>query len=61
YYILPRMSGTPLRRQGLAVFAGGVLTVAVVAGTVAVLLGGNEGRQYLEYPIWADAAIVLGL
>lgn len=61
YYILPRLSGTPLRRQGTAVFAGGVLAAAYLAGSVAVLFGGNEGRQYLEFPIWADAAIVVGL
>lgn len=61
YYILPRVTGRGLRHEGLAVVGGGVLTVGYLAGSIGVLLGANEGGQYLEFPIWADAAVVVGL
>lgn len=61
YYILPRMSGNPLAHAGWALFGGGLVAVGVLQGSVAVALGAGEGRQYLEFPIWSDAVIVLGL
>ncbi len=61
YYILPRVSGRPLAHQGMAMFGGGLVAVGVLQGAVAVAFGGNEGRQYLEFPIWSDAVILLGL
>jgi cbb3-type cytochrome oxidase subunit 1 len=38
-----------------------LLSLGVIAGSAGIALGFNEGRQYLEYPLWADALIVLGL
>ncbi len=37
-----------------------LLTVGVLAGTVGIALGFNEGRQYLEYPLWADVFLLAG-
>jgi cbb3-type cytochrome oxidase subunit 1 len=61
YLIIPRVTGVPLRSPMLAMAGGGLLLVAYVGGAVAVALGANEGRQYLEFPLWADAVAVVGL
>jgi cbb3-type cytochrome oxidase subunit 1/mono/diheme cytochrome c family protein len=61
YYIIPRVSGKELRRPGAAVAGVVLLTVGFLGGAVGVALGGNEGRQYLESPLWADAVVLLGL
>lgn len=61
YFILPRVSGKELRYPGLATGGLVLLSTGIVAGTLGVLLGLSEGRQYLEFPLWADALIVLGL
>jgi cbb3-type cytochrome oxidase subunit 1/mono/diheme cytochrome c family protein len=61
YYIVPRMAQRPLKHGGLAVFGGSLLATGYLAGSIAVLLGGNEGRQYLEFPMWADAIVLVGL
>jgi cbb3-type cytochrome oxidase subunit 1 len=61
YWILPRVSGVPLQFAPLANLSGLVLAVGTLAGSGAVALGANEGRQYLEMPLWADALVVLAL
>jgi cytochrome c oxidase cbb3-type subunit I/II len=35
--------------------------LGVVAGGVGIALGYSEGRLYLEYPLWADALLLLGM
>ena len=61
YYIVPRVSGIELQHRRLAVAGAGLMTVGFLGGAIGVALGGNEGRQYLEAPLWADAAVILGL
>lgn len=51
--------GTPDERS--AKLGSAVLALGVVAGSVGVALGFGEARRYLEYPLWADAVIVLGM
>ena len=61
FFVLPRVSGKRLRLSGLALVGGGLLAAGVLLGSAGVALGGNEGRQYLEFPLWADVVIALGL
>ena len=61
YWMLPRVTGRPLQFAPLANLSGFVIAVGVVAGCAAVALGANEGRQYLELPLWADGIIALGV
>ncbi len=61
YFILPRVSGKQIKHPGVAVFGVAMLTLGFLGGAVALALGGNEGRQYLEFPLWADAVVLLGL
>ena len=61
FHILPRVSGRPLAHQRMAVFGGGLVALGVLSGAIAIVFGANEGRQYLEFPIWSDAIIVAGL
>lgn len=61
YAILPRVSGIDLQFGPLAQLSGIGLAFAYLAGSIAVALGANEGRQYLELPLWADAIAVLSL
>ncbi len=52
YYLLPRLTGTPLRREGLAL-AGGTATAGVtVVGAVTVLLGWGDGSGPFALPWW---------
>jgi cbb3-type cytochrome oxidase subunit 1 len=61
YFILPRLAGRALRHEGSAVLGAGLLTIGYVGGAVAVALGYNAGGQYLEFPLWADAVVLVGL
>lgn len=61
YHILPKVSEAPLWNPMLAKTGLGLITLGVAIGGLAVLSGFNEGRLLLEYPLWADALIVLGV
>lgn len=51
-----RVASPQLARLGAVLLAAGV-----VAGSVAIALGLTEGRRYLEYPLWADVPILVGM
>ena len=61
YFILPRVAGKPFRHESSALAAAGLLAVGYLGGAVAVALGDNDGGQYLEFPLWADAVVLVGL
>ncbi len=61
YYIVPRMVEAPLKHSRTAIGAGLLLVAGYLGGSIAVLLGGNEGSQYLEFPLWADLVVLVGL
>ncbi len=61
YYVLPRVSGAPLRSPGRAGVALVLLTVGYAAGAVGIALGMSEGRRLLEAPLWADVIVLAGL
>ena len=39
----------------------GLMALGVVSGSVALALGLNQGVQYFEYPLWADALLLVGM
>ena len=45
----------------LARLAALLMTIGVIAGSVAIALGFSEGRRYLDYPLWADLPILVGM
>jgi cbb3-type cytochrome oxidase subunit 1 len=61
FYVTPRLAGTRLRDERTAAGALGLLVVGYGAGLVAVLAGANQGREYVEAPLWAAAIVFVGL
>jgi cbb3-type cytochrome oxidase subunit 1 len=57
YYLLPRLTGTPLASQKLAEGAGPLSSVVALAGMVVVALGGGDGLAPLLLPWWLDVAV----
>jgi cytochrome c oxidase cbb3-type subunit I/II len=59
-HVVSRSGRVQVARPREAMAALGLMALGVVLGTIGVLAGFNQGRQYLEYPLWADAALLLG-
>lgn len=60
-HVVTRSGRVEVARPREAMAALGLMALGVVLGTIGVAAGLNEGRQYLEYPLWADAALFLGM
>ena len=61
YYLLPRLTGTPMRGEGVAL-AGGAATAAVtLAGSVVVLMGWGDGSGPFGLPWWVSLPLFLTL
>ncbi len=61
YYLLPRLTGAPLWGERIAnanLWAAGIV---YPAGIVAIGLGGSQGRQFLEFPLWLDLPVLATL
>ena len=61
YYLMPRLTGAPLRYTALARAALLLLVGGIVVGLVAVALGNSQGRVLFEFPWYADVAVIAGL
>jgi cbb3-type cytochrome oxidase subunit 1 len=61
HHIVPRAAGVPLRSVPAALSSLLLIGGGVGAGIIAVGAGHNAGGRYLELPLWADAAVGLGL
>jgi cytochrome c oxidase cbb3-type subunit 1 len=61
FHILPRLAGKALAHERLALAGAGLLVAGFVSGSAGVLVGFSEGRQYLEFPLWADVVVLAGL
>ncbi|MBT8212845.1 MAG: cbb3-type cytochrome c oxidase subunit I [Acidimicrobiia bacterium] len=61
FAIVPRVTGARLASPTTAFVALGMTTLGYLAGGLAVLFGGSEGRYLLELPLWADAIVLVGL
>lgn len=60
YYLLPRLTGAPLRNVPLAWSALLLLAGGFAVGLVAVAMGNNQGLILFEFPWYADIAVILG-
>ena len=61
YYLMPRLTGAPLRDVALAKAALLLTAGGIGVGLVAVALGSGQQRILFEFPWYADVAIILGL
>lgn len=61
YYLIPRLSGEPLRYVRLAGQNLWLLAVAVIAGTGSIGLGLGDGFELFEFPVWADLILLVAL
>ena len=61
YYLLPRLTGTPLRREILALAGGAATSALTVGGAVVVLLGWGDGGGPFALPWWVSFPLLLTL
>ena len=52
-WLMPRLVHTELKGVGLAILGAGLFTVGIIVGIVAVLMGYNDGMEWLEAPRYA--------
>ncbi len=61
YFIVPRLCKTPLRSNRSANLLLFVWNVTVLWGTLAIVNGDTQGREYSEYPWYIDWIVEIGL
>jgi cytochrome c oxidase cbb3-type subunit 1/cytochrome c oxidase cbb3-type subunit I/II len=61
YYVLPRLTGTKIRPQGLAGFGLLATTGMVLAGLLVLFAGLGNGIQPLGLPSWVDIPLLLAI
>ncbi len=61
YYLVPRLSGAPLKLPRIAELNLWFLAAVVVAATASVGLGMGDGYELFEFPFWADIALTVAL
>ncbi len=61
YYLVPRLSGAPLRFARVSLLNLWFLTGVVIASTVSIGLGMGDGFELFEFPMWADVLLAAGL
>lgn len=54
YFLVPRLCKTPLRSNRAANLLLFFWNIAIVVGTVALMNGDTQGREYAEYPWYVD-------
>ncbi len=54
YFIVPRLCKTPLRSDRAANILLILWNLTVVAGTIALMNGDTQGKEYTEYPWYID-------
>ncbi|MGZ6201886.1 MAG: cbb3-type cytochrome c oxidase subunit I, partial [Thermodesulfobacteriota bacterium] len=60
YYYVPHLSRTPLSSRSLGRISLWIWNIGLAAGSVTLLLGLSQGREYAEY-IWPiDVLILIG-
>ena len=57
YYLVPRLCRSPLQTTRLANVLLVLWNITVLCGTIAVLNGDTQGKEYSEYPWYIDWAI----
>ena len=61
FYVLPRLTGAPLRSVALARLGLWLTVLLVVAGLGAIAMGFGDGSQPLGLPWWLDVPLLLAL
>ena len=61
YYVLPRLTGAPLRSVAMARGGLWLLITVVVAGLGALAFGYGDGQEPFGLPWWLDVPLLLGL
>lgn len=61
YYLLPRLTGAPLRGERLALAGGTATALVTLAGSLAVLLGRGDGSGPFALPWWVSLPLLLTL
>jgi cytochrome c oxidase cbb3-type subunit I len=59
-WLVPRLLKTELVGAKYAIFGGGLWSVGVFLGTVAIAMGYSDGLEWLEYPWQIDILLVVG-
>jgi cytochrome c oxidase cbb3-type subunit 1 len=59
-WLIPRLLKTELVGAKYALVGGGLWTIGVFAGTVAIAMGYSDGLEWLEYPWQIDILLVVG-
>lgn len=59
-WLIPRLLKTELVGAKYALIGGGIWSVGVFAGTVAIAMGYSDGMEWLEYPWKIDILLVIG-
>jgi cbb3-type cytochrome c oxidase subunit I len=57
YYLVPRLCQTHLRTTRLANILLVLWNITIVVGTIALLNGDTQGKEYSEYPWYVDWAV----
>ena len=61
YYLVPRLIGAPLRREGLAALNGYLYSGLVVVGAIWVLINGSSGGVFAEFPVALDIPLTVSM
>ena len=61
YYLVPRLTGAPLRYLRLGALNLWFLVAVVIAGTFSIGIGTGDGFELFEFPIWADLLLLVAL
>lgn len=61
YYLLPRLTGTPMRGERLALAGGGATAGVTLAGSLVVLLGWGDGSGPFALPWWVALPLLATL
>lgn len=59
-WLIPRLLKTELVGAKYALIGGGIWSIGVFAGTVAIAMGYSDGMEWLEYPWKIDVLLVVG-
>lgn len=59
-WLIPRLLKTELVGAKYALIGGGIWSIGVFAGTVAIAMGYSDGMEWLEYPWKIDILLVVG-
>ena len=60
YYLLPRLTGSPLEDEALARISFWLILIGTALGIGAIWGGGNQGLPMFEFPFYVDIVLIVG-